>query len=234
MKRLSVTVMLVVCLSNLLAQPSNFRKLNTPDSTKKTIFYKKVQLQASIGVAYTNLSFPSPGYGNRYLYFMHSDLFLLKKVSLLSDIRLGIAYEPVGYRNSIYLINGPYSFTRYRLFYGNLHLLYGYQLSKPTKRVETRILTGVFVGKLFDHDILSLVKPDNILYRSKAISTYGPWNAGFSLGISSSVFISSKTVLGLKLFYQVGTTNIIIPEAVERSGIKRYTRSIKLSTFLNF
>jgi hypothetical protein len=165
---------------------------------------------------------------------MHSDLFLIKKVGPRSDIRVGVAYEPVGYRSNIYLVNGQSSLTRYRLFYGNLHLLYGYQLSKSIRRIETRLLIGVFAGKLFNDDLLSMVKPDNILYRSKAISTFRPWNAGASLGISGSIPITHRSALGLKLVYNLGTTNIYTPEAVDRSGIKRYTRSISLSTFFKF
>jgi len=234
MKWLKVIVISIMCLSDLLAQQNNLEKLDTPDSVRKVAFNKKIQFQASIGIASTNFSYPSPGYGNKYLYFVHGDLFLSKKITPRSEIRFGIAYEPVGYRSNIYLINGLSSFTRYRLYYGNIHLLYGYQLSKPNNHFENRLLTGVFIGQLVDDDILSLVKPDNILYRTKATSTFSSWNAGISLGISSSISISSKNELGLKLFYQVGTANIIIPEAVKLSGVRRYTRSITLSTFFDF
>lgn len=204
------------------------------DSIKSKISDKRIHFQASVGIACTNFSYPSPAYGNQYLYFVHSDLFLLKRVSLRSDIRSGIAYEPVGYRSNIYLANGLSSITRYRLFYGNFHLLYSYQLSKQDKRIETRLLTGAFIGKLFNQDILSFVKPDNILYRSKALSTFGPWNAGISLGISSSVPIAQKSTLGLKFIYHVGTANIYTQEAIDSTGINRYTRSITLSTFFTF
>ena len=204
------------------------------DSTKNTVSTNRIYLQASVGIACTNFSYPSPGYGNLYLYFMHSDLFLVKKVSLRSDIRVGIAYEPVGYGDDTYLYTGMSSYTKFRLFYGNLHLLYSYQLSKPNNHIKTRLLTGVFVGRLFSDDILSLVKPDNILYRSRAISTFEPWNTGLSLGLSGSIPIGRNSAIGLKLVYHVGTSNIYFRADSKHIDIKRYTRSIGLSTFFNF
>lgn len=224
----------VACILAIVRYPCYANNQIVEDSSRSEVPNKKIQFQASIGIASTNFSYPSPGYGNKYLYLIRSDLFLIKKVSLRSDIRAGIAYEPIGFRSNIYLINGLSSFTRHRLFYGNLHLLYSYRLSKQTNRFENRLITGIFLGKLINNDILSFVKPDNILYRSKAGSTFGPWNTGLSLGVSSSILITQKKTLGLKVIYHLGTANIYIQEATDRTGFKRYTRSIALSTFLNF
>lgn len=204
------------------------------DSTKHKLFNKKIQLQASVGTASTTFSYPSLGYDSKNLFFIHADLFLVRKVSTRSDLRLGLGYEPVGFILDDFLSTGESARTKFRLFYGNVHLLYGYQLSKPGKHIEVKTLTGIFGGRLIDNDILSLVQPSNILYRSEDVTSYISWNAGASLGISASIPIARKNALGLKMMYHVGTTTITNQESLSRGARERYTRSIGLSTFFNF
>lgn len=91
---------------------------------------KRIRIQTSVGLASTNLCFPKVGYGNKYLYFVHAGLLLIKPITHRSEVRLGVAYEPIGYRSDIYLFTNQSSLTRYRLFYGNIHVGYGYHLSK--------------------------------------------------------------------------------------------------------
>ncbi|MEZ0542825.1 hypothetical protein [Fibrella arboris] len=227
------TAVLVACLLTL-TQFCYAGNIAIDDSTTYKLFSRKIQLQASIGAASTNFSYPSIGYDNKYLHFIHADLYLIKKVSIRSDISLGLGYEPIGFILDSHLPTGESSHTKFRLFYGNVHMLYGYQLSKLGKHIDVRALTGIFGGRLIDNDVLSLVQPDNILYRSKNTTTYTSWNAGVSLGISGSKQIARKCALGLKIMYHIGISNTLSRESISRGGIDRYTRSIGLSTFINF
>ena len=195
---------------------------------------KSLYGQVGIGIATTNFDYPEGWYLQKTLLFFHADAFLIKNFTPRFDTRIGVAYEPVGYTYTTSLGNNQSYFTKVRLFYGNLHLITGYRLNKPMKRVDVRLLTGIFAGRLLDQDIVSLLRPENKTFESKAISTYRLWNGGISFGLSTAIAIKQDKAIGVKLVASPGLTNIFIPEATEMTGIKRFTRSIILSTFFHF
>ena len=224
--KLSLCILLTVILT--------YGCFGNGNTTRDSSSTRKIHYQIGVGVALTNFSYPSPGYSNRSINFFHSDVFIVKTISQRSDIRVGIAYEPVGYKTNVDLNNGQSYFIKNRLFYSNLHVVFGYKLSRLTKRFETKLLTGVFSGRLLQDDILSLLKPDNQLFRSRSVGTYKTWNRGVSVGFSSSIAIKKDNSLGLRFMYLPGLSNIFLQKASDKTGIKRFTRSVDLSTFITF
>lgn len=195
---------------------------------------KSLHYQVSVGIATTNFNYPKPGSLDKPLLFVHSDIFLVKNITPRLDGRIGVAFEPVGFTYTYNLGNTQSSIVKHRLYYSNLHFMTAYRLNKSIKNIDIRLLTGVFVGRLLDHDIVSLLRPDNKTFKSKAISTYRLWNGGVSLGLSGSLTVRKNNAVGLKLIVSPGLTNIYIPEATKVTGFKRFTRSIDLSTFFSF
>ena len=195
---------------------------------------KSVHYQVGVGIATTNFSYPEPGYSNKPLFFVHSNVFLLKNITQRLDGRIGIAFEPVGYTTTVDLGNNQSYYNKIRLYYSNIQAMTGYRLNRAVKRIDIRLLTGVFVGRLLEQDIVSLLKPDDQIFKSRAVSTYRLWNGGISVGLSGSMTVKKNKAVGLKLSITPGLTNIFLPEATQVTGIKRFTRSIDLSTFFNF
>ncbi|MCC5612884.1 hypothetical protein LC612_40920 [Nostoc sp. CHAB 5834] len=195
---------------------------------------RKVHYQVGVGIATTNFNYPEVGYLNKPIFILHSDVTAVKNINSYLDFRFSIGYEPVGYTTTVNLLNNRSIYDKTRLYYVNSHVLAGYSINKKAKKLHTVLLVGFYVGRLIDQDIVGVFKPENIKFRTKAQSTYRFWNAGVSAGLASSVKVNNRNDLGLKLLASPGLTNIYIPEATRRSGLKRFTRSICLSTFFSF
>lgn len=195
---------------------------------------KKVQYQIGVGIATTNFNYPEAGFLNKPILTLKSDITILKNLNQKTDFRFSVGYEPVGYTTTVNLLNNRSIYTKTRLYYINSHFVVGHNISSPKKKLQTFIIIGFFVGRLIDQDFVGIMKPENTTFSGKAVSTYRFWNAGASAGLVSSIKILNKNELGLKFVINPGLTNIYIPEATKRSGLKRYTRSINLSTFFSF
>lgn len=226
MKPKSIPTLLVLSLaSRCLAS-----QIERQDSSSS----RRIRCHVAIGTALTNLSYPDASSPDKPLVFIHADLFLIKPINQRLSTAFGIAYAPVGYQYQINLNQGQTNFIKGRLFYSNVQAQLHYRTSKPLHRVETTVLGGVFGGRLWQDDILTVVMPDNQHFSRRSISTYRLWNMGVCLGIASSISMNTANTMGLKLIYDVGLSNIFTEEASLTTGVKRYTRSITLSTYFTF
>lgn len=203
-------------------------------TAKRAFLYRGIQYQLSAGISSTNLLFAPPLYSYERSPFVRLDLFGVKPLSRRVDVRLGVAYEPVGNTDTYRVDVNDVAVTNVRLFFGNVHAVVGYQPFRMSPKVKVYVLGGLFAGRLFNYDMTTRLQPGGQVFVTKAVATYSGWNAGASLGVSGAVGLTDGTAVGLKMTYQPGLLNILTTEATAHSGIRTYTTSVGLSAFYQF